>query len=142
MSFDEHVQDVFSTPFASETMLPEQYFPPQSSAHDFVKRLMLAILEDALSCFEKGRHVIASKRPKKITRVARVAHEAEEWFLSEADWLFSFENICGVLGLSAAAIREQLSRNGASYYRRKRPQRVGRHNGMYYHLSEDARKDR
>lgn len=30
------------------------------------------------------------------------------WFLADEDWLFSFENICDVLHLSASAVRRRL----------------------------------
>ncbi len=64
---------------------------------------MLAVLEDAVSCFQK----YSSARDKIET--SRF-HEAEEWILlpGTSDWLFSFDNICEALDLNPGYIREGL----------------------------------
>ena len=68
------------------------------------RRLMLAVLEDAVSCFQK---YAGATRP----RGKRLFKEAEEWFLdTEESWVFSFESICTVLGINAEYFREQLIR--------------------------------
>lgn len=68
------------------------------------KRLMLAVLEDTVACFQK--YVLAQDpRGKSLLR------EAEEWILEEdSDWLFCFENICETLGLDREYLREGLLR--------------------------------
>jgi hypothetical protein len=64
------------------------------------KKLMLAMLEDALRCREKYRDA-KDRRGKKLFR------EAEEWLLSETeDWIFSIGNVCEALGLNPAYIRK------------------------------------
>jgi len=65
--------------------------------------LMLAVLEDAVSCFQK----YSSARDKIET--SRF-HEAEEWILQQgkSNWLFSFDNICATLDLNPGYIREGL----------------------------------
>ena len=65
--------------------------------------LMLAVLEDAVSCFQK----YSSARDKIET--SRF-HEAEEWILQQgkSNWLFSFDNICEALDLNPGYIREGL----------------------------------
>lgn len=65
---------------------------------------MLAILEDAIACFQK--YVLArDARGKTLFR------DAEEWILEEgSDWIFSFENICEVLGLDPKYLRQGLVR--------------------------------
>jgi len=68
-----------------------------------IKRLMLAVLQDALECLA-GR---ASDTRGLSTR--RSAQEAADWIadLNERE-AFSFNSICDVLGLDAAAVREAL----------------------------------
>ena len=86
------------------TVLPEQFYSRQSStnlAHG-VASLMRAVLEDAISCFQK-QFVNNGKR------ALRLAKEAEEWFLSDdVHWPFSFVSICSVLGLDPDYIRRGL----------------------------------
>jgi len=44
-------------------------------------------------------------------RARRLVRDAERWMArSEPWWLFSFENICAVLGLEAEAVRDRLRR--------------------------------
>jgi hypothetical protein len=66
------------------------------------KRLMLAILQDAVTCLEKGLF-------RTSRRCSRSAFEAAQW-IAERDrtWLFSFESICDNLNLDAETLRQQL----------------------------------
>src|SRR5262249_31617575 len=65
------------------------------------KRLMIAILTDAIDCFLHYGSV--------HKRRGRVVHEAEQWLLSgDPEWIFSFENICDFLGLNASYLRRGL----------------------------------
>ncbi|MBI4529782.1 MAG: hypothetical protein HY695_38780 [Deltaproteobacteria bacterium] len=68
------------------------------------KKLMLAILEDAVACLQK--YCLASdKRRRGLFR------ETEEWLMEENnDSIFSFENICETLGFSPQYIRQGLLR--------------------------------
>lgn len=67
-------------------------------------RLMVAILEDAVGCFQK---YLAAKDPQGKESF----REAEAWILAqEPDWLFSFDNICETLGLDPNYLREGLLR--------------------------------
>jgi hypothetical protein len=64
--------------------------------------LMLAVLEDAIVCFQENVVAIAPKR-KALFR------EAEEWILNEEDsYLYSFENICDDLGFEPFYLRRGL----------------------------------
>jgi hypothetical protein len=66
------------------------------------ERLMLAVLESAVECFQK--HVLARKPSRK-----QLFQEAEEWFLEKnSHELFSFENICDTLQLHPDYIRQGL----------------------------------
>jgi len=87
-----------------ETILPSQFFDRLQidASLQPEKRLMLAVLEDAVGTFQK--HVSASTR-----RGQRLFGEAEQWFASETmDWPFAFENICEALGLEASFVRRGL----------------------------------
>lgn len=66
------------------------------------KRLMLAVLEDGVICFQKNLLARTGKKKKLF-------QEAEDWILGEgSDWLFSFENICETLGLNPRYLRKGL----------------------------------
>ena len=65
------------------------------------RALMLAILEDAVRCIERGR--------RRRHRHNRQLAEAESWVRCDSrDWPFSFTNICDVLGVDADAVRFRL----------------------------------
>ena len=70
---------------------------------DAEQELMLAVLEDAVTCFQK----YLAARDKIGTRLFC---EAEEWVLlqGKSDWFFSFDNICETLDLNPGYIREGL----------------------------------
>ncbi len=68
------------------------------------KRLMLAILQDAVACLEKGLF-------RTSQRCSRPAYEAAQWITQrDRAWLFSFESICDNLNLDAEALRQRLLR--------------------------------
>ena len=61
--------------------------------------LMLAVLEEAARCIERGR-----RRRHAATR--KLAAEAETWVRSDSrEWPFAFASICDVLGLDVDAAR-------------------------------------
>ncbi len=100
---DERVASLFQP----DTVLPPQYLETvcRKTHLEAEQELMLVILEDAVTCFQK----YFAARDKTETRLFR---EAEEWILlqGKSDWLFSFDNICETLDLSPAYIREGLLR--------------------------------
>ena len=66
------------------------------------KNLMLAILEEGISCFQKQLFA-KSQKGKNLFR------EAEAWILQcDVDRLFSFESICETLGISPNYLRSGL----------------------------------
>jgi hypothetical protein len=66
------------------------------------ERLMLAVLENAVECFQK---YFLARKPSGKQRF----QEAEEWFLDkETEALYSFENICDTLGFHPDHIRKGL----------------------------------
>lgn len=66
------------------------------------KNLMLAILEEGISCFQKQLFA-RSQKGKRLFR------DAEAWILQcDVDRLFSFESICETLGISPNYLRSGL----------------------------------
>jgi len=89
-----------------EILLPSQFYQRmrQQRVLEGERRLMLAILEDAVACFQK---YAGATRP----RSRRLFQEAEEWFLeTDSSWVFSFESICSVLNIDAQYFRRNLMR--------------------------------
>jgi len=102
LNIDEKIASLFQP----DTLLATQYFDNLRSKTlwEPEKRLMLAILEDAVQCFQDNVLERSGKRE-------RLFEEAQEWILKENDdWVFSFENICEVLGFSAQYVRQGLLR--------------------------------
>jgi hypothetical protein len=92
--------------FEPDTLLSAQYFENCRSKTllEPEKSLMLGVLDDAVNCFQEN--LLA-----KSGRGRKLFDEAEEWILDEArDCIFSFENICEVLGFSAEYLRHGLVR--------------------------------
>ena len=66
------------------------------------ERLMLAVLQDAVECFQEN---VLSQQPWE----KKLFQEAENWVLAKnTDWLFSFESICETLQLHPDYIRRGL----------------------------------
>lgn len=97
--------DEWSTFVSPDALLPAQFFGPlrRQPSCQGERRLMVAILEDALSCFQ--RYLRARHR-----RERQLFWDAEAWLLSDDQSPFSFEHICGVLELDTAYIRDGLQR--------------------------------
>ena len=89
LSMEERVTSLFQP----DTLLPEQYLETfRRKLHlEPEKKLMLAILEDAVACFQK--YLLARDGKGKT-----LFRETEEWVLEDrGDWLFSFANVCDLL---------------------------------------------
>jgi hypothetical protein len=80
-----------------ENLRRKTFFEPE-------KRLMLAVLEDAIRYYQDNWFSRNSKRK-------RIFDETEEWILTpDSDWVFSFDHVCETLGLSPAYLRRGLLR--------------------------------
>lgn len=92
--------------FEPDILLPNQYFAAfrRGRAVEGERRLMLAVLEDAVDSYRK--HAVACDPREQACFL-----EAKEWFLSsDRSWLFAFENICDVLEMNADYLRSGLDR--------------------------------
>ena len=78
----------------------------RSQATQPERRLMLAVLESAISEWLIRRDVRPTfPHPGRVT----VDEDLPGWFAStDRRWPYSFENICGALGLDAGGIRRRL----------------------------------
>ena len=100
------LEEKLASLFQPDALIPAQYFETLRSKTGMEpeKRLMLAVLEDAVRCFQDN---VLEQGETKKTFFA----EVEEWFLNEGDeWAFSFENICDALGLNPRYVRRGLLR--------------------------------
>jgi len=87
-----------------DTVLPSQYYAAlrRKSIQEPERRLVIAILEDAVDCFIK--HMFSSDR-----RSRQLYLDAEEWITdTDRDWPFAFENVCDVLSLEPEYMRHGL----------------------------------
>jgi mannose-1-phosphate guanylyltransferase len=89
--------------FQPEIVLPVQQLVQRSSDDVPEKRLMLAILDDAVRSFQ-------GLRLARRNRHRRLFNDAKDWLSStDTGWPFSFERICQVLELDASYLRRGLS---------------------------------
>jgi hypothetical protein len=89
-----------------ETVLPSQFFDriQIDASLQPEKRLMLAVLEDAVGTFQKYATVPGRRAHRLFT-------EAEQWFESdEKEWPFAFVNVCQALDLEPLYVRAGLRR--------------------------------
>ena len=90
--------------FVPDAITPEQFYDMRrdDSAIAPVKRLMMAVLEDALRCFQNNAEA------KGVAR-KRLFAEAEQWLCGEVgDGPFSFETVCETLGIEPQFLRAGL----------------------------------
>ena len=101
LSMEERVTSLFQP----DTLLPDQYLDTfRRKLHlEPEKKLMLAILEDAIACYQK--YLLARDSKGKA-----LFEEAEEW-VEEVDGagVFAFDGVCEILGLNPEYLRRGLS---------------------------------
>ena len=101
LSMEERVTSLFQP----DTLLPEQFLDTfrRKLYLEPEKKLMLAILEDAIACYQKYFFARDSKGKALF-------QEAEEW-VDEAGAanVFSFDSVCETLGLNPDYLRRGLT---------------------------------
>jgi hypothetical protein len=108
--------------FTPLILTPEQYYDERrdDSALRPIKRLMLAILEDALICLRN----YANTKNRKHQLMYR---EAERWLCRDGgNAPFSFVTVCETLGIEPNYLRSGLRQWGETQSRGEGEQRVGR----------------
>ena len=102
--------------FLARILEPDIFLPSQfygagglSRKLEGEKRLMIAILKDAVECLDKFRG--------SRTSAGRSHYEnALDWVQDEnTEWLFSFTNICDLLGFDPHYLREVLLKRENKY---------------------------
>lgn len=88
--------------FFTDPITPDQFHDSRGvNLNSGEKRLMLAILEDAIDCVLSGNKTFSGQARK----------EALEWIESrDTTRLFSFENVCRELGFNAGRLRDGILR--------------------------------
>jgi hypothetical protein len=102
LSMEERVTSLFQP----DTLLPDQYLDTfRRKFHlEPEKKLMLAVLEDAIACFQK---YIFSRDGKG----KGLFQEAEEWIQEKnGESIFSFANVCDSLGFDPDYLRQGMAR--------------------------------
>ena len=98
--------EVVGSLFLPDSLLLGQYFDTlrRKTVLEPEKRLMLAILKDAVSTFQADLFAANVKSSRRY-------QQAKDWITeTDGDWVFSFENICEHLGLNPAYVRNGLLR--------------------------------
>ena len=100
------VRDSLTDILGPDVILPQQFFGGPRSDSDFSpeKALMLAVLEDAIRCFQEYFRTTRA-RPRMLSR------QAERWIRTrDWNWPFSFNNVCEALGIDPDCMRDALLR--------------------------------
>jgi hypothetical protein len=98
------VDERYVGPIEPDTVLPPQFFGAlrRRASLDGERRLMMAVLEDAVHCFRK--HARTSD-----PRARQLHADAEAWIRgTDRMWFFSFENVCDTLEIDPDWVREGL----------------------------------
>jgi hypothetical protein len=111
-------EDRLNEIFEPDILLPIQYFASlkRKKYRCGEHRLLVAIMQDAVECFQKHIHARDSKRRQLYV-------DAEVWICAEEDeGPFSFNNICELLGMNPEYLRTGL----LDWRDRERARRRGR----------------
>lgn len=96
--------DLLAKILEPDMTLPYQFYGTRqlSGQLDGQKKLMLAVLQDAVECLEKYRSA-------KSAIHQELYRDALDWVRDpSADWLFCFTNVCDFLGFDSAYLRQSL----------------------------------
>jgi hypothetical protein len=86
--------------------------------------LMLAVLEDAIACYMK--HLKARRGSARA-----LFEEAERWFFDDShDWIYSFPNICQMIGLNTNYVRRGLTDAKRTFFGHRPKSKIYRLDGM------------
>ena len=94
-------------------VMPSQFYPqfPNEGTLPGEKRLMLAVLADAVDILLKG--------DARDARSRRLLVETAQWVRADDDGPFSFVNVCEALGLNPSCLRRGLVRRAAIRFVRR-----------------------
>jgi hypothetical protein len=96
--------DSSDRPFECAAISPAQFFADRHKFGEPIERLMFAVLNDAIRCYQTNFGV-------QRLRARRSLAETKQWLFGlPNDAPFSFENICEVLQIDAPRLRRALLR--------------------------------
>jgi len=96
--------DTAGEPLRPGALLPTQLPLTPGTSISGERRLMMAILKDAIACY-------LTNPGTRTKRAQRLFREAECWlFVRNSYWTFSFEGVCDALGLNAQCLRRGVLR--------------------------------
>jgi hypothetical protein len=101
---DSTLDERFGGGLVPDAMLPSQFFGALRGGVPLSgeRRLMVAVLEDALHCFQK---YVDAEDPKQ----RQLFQDAEAWITGHnPTWFFSFPNVCDTLDIDPDYVREGL----------------------------------
>ena len=101
-----YIEEKVRSLFQADSLAAHQYFNTfhRKDGLGPEEKLMLAVLEDGISCFQK--YLFAQDKGER-----RLFREARDWILEEdQEEPFSFETICEVLGIAPNYLRRGLLR--------------------------------
>jgi len=89
------------------------------------QQLALAVLEQAVADLERRRALPRPLAlPESLARSRSLIDGVEGWFASDdTGWLFSFENVCAMVGIDAEAVRQRLGVGRRRALRLRHPDR-------------------
>ena len=101
-------EESWTVVFQSDTSLPDQYLDDRRvSQLEPEKRLMLAVLQDAVVCYQRNLRARESKK-------RALFREVDAWLAGQGrEAFFSFENVCETLGLDPCYVLKGLRRQTA-----------------------------
>ncbi len=126
----QQAEDRLNDIFEPDILLPIQYFAAlkRKKYSCGEHRLLVAIIQDAVECFQKHIHARDSKRRQLFL-------DAEAWIITDDDrGMFSFDNICELLGLN----NDYLRRGLLDWRDKERSRREGR---LVHAASGSMRRD-
>jgi hypothetical protein len=100
----QSVDEKITSFFHFDALLSAQYFDTlrRKTLLEPEKRLMLAVLDDAIHCY---RDNLFSRRGKN----KQLFDAAKEWITAPGDnWIFCFDNVCESLGFNPEYVRRGL----------------------------------
>ncbi len=132
---EERLNDLFEP----DMLLPTQFFEAlkRKKFPCGEHRLLVALLRDAVQCFQKHIHARDAKRRQLYV-------DAEDWIGAEDDYaLFSFNNVCRILGMNPDYVRQGLIswRDGERHSRRRRRVSVPSKRGSAVRIQTCVRRE-
>lgn len=99
-----------------DIFLPSQFYGATGLSRKLEgeKRLMIAVLKDAVECLDKYR---GSRSPLGQDQYLSAIEWVED---TDTEWLFSFTNICDLLGFDPEYMREVLLKRENRYIKPER----------------------